>query len=291
MEKNEHQGVVLTPEQQADASQQMADATPPAKAIVLVSDNAKMVMQMVHDAAGNPNIDVTKMQALWAMKKDIDADDARKAFQADYVRMKPHLPKVIRSKKNTQTKSNYAPLEDINEVVDPILEQFNFGTSYEIVKNDAEGVELIVQLIHSQGHVKTTPVWMPIDKAGIQGTVNKTGPHATSSSIMYARRVGKALLLDISTGDDKDGNASGDQAAVITVDQVKLLSQLLVESKTNKEKFLKIYEVETLEALLQKDFQDALNLLQERKKDKQAAPGTQGSQNAPTGSAGAKAAK
>lgn len=220
----------------------------------------------------NPSLDAEKMKVLWDMKKEIDADNARKAFNADYVRMKPHLPRIIKTHNNQQTSSKYAKLEDINEVVDPILERFNFGSSFEIVSNDEKGISGIAELIHAQGHIKKCPIWMPIDNKGMQGTVNKTGPHGTSSAIMYCRRVSKCALLDISTGDDKDGNQDTDANAFITPEQVEMLQTLITETKAGLAKFLKLFKAETIETIKGKDFSDALAVLQERKKQKETPP-------------------
>src|SRR5271166_1417853 len=131
----------------------------------------------------------------------------KEEFAADFARMKPRLPKVIRTKRNEQTNSMYAPLEDVNATIDPILQEFGFSTGMKVVASNAEGVTVRVELWHKNGHIESTEIWMPLDTAGIKGTVNKTGPHAVASSITYAKRVGLCALLNISTGDDTDGNS------------------------------------------------------------------------------------
>lgn len=146
------------------------------------------------------------IERLVALQERTDATAAQKMFAADYVQMKASLPRVIRLKENFQTKSNYAPLEDVNTAIDPILKQYGFGTATKVVRQDAEGIAVRAELWHSGGHVEGTEVTMPLDRAGIEGKVNKTGPWATSSSITYAKRVAVCALLNVSTGDDMDGN-------------------------------------------------------------------------------------
>ena len=69
--------------------------------------------------------------------------------------MKTHLPRVIRSKNNTQTKSQVcAPWEDINDTVDPVLSEYGFATSTKIVGQTADSVTVEAELLHSGGHVE-----------------------------------------------------------------------------------------------------------------------------------------
>src|ERR1700734_1981608 len=74
-------------------------------------------MSMMIKAA--EHMDADKLSRLMDLQERILNRNAKSEFAADYVRMKPHLPKVLRTKDNTQTKSKYAPLEEINKAVDP----------------------------------------------------------------------------------------------------------------------------------------------------------------------------
>lgn len=171
-----------------------------------VQNNSDAMLMMIERVASNPDADITKMERLMDMRDREFARIAQQAFAADYVVMKPNLPTIAKTKSNQQTKSKYAALEDINKAVDPILAQYGFSTSTRVLKQSDSSVTVEAVLWHRGGHTETTQVEMPLDKAGIQGTVNKTGVHALSSSITYAKRVAICALLNISTGDDTDGN-------------------------------------------------------------------------------------
>jgi hypothetical protein len=164
--------------------------------------------------ATDQQADITKLQALWELQKEWKASEAREAFAVDFVNMKSHLPRVIRRKPNTQTNSMYAPLEDINREIDPILQEYGFSTATKILSQNEAGVTVQAELWHRGGHVERTQITMPMDTAGIKGTVNKTGPHALSSSVTYAKRVAICALLNISTGDDTDGNSSRERVGM-----------------------------------------------------------------------------
>jgi hypothetical protein len=230
----------------------------------------------VSEAAGVMNLilkagetmDPARLGQLMDLQERILNREAKQAFNADYVRMKPHLPRVIRTKDNTQTKSKYAPLEDINDSVDPVLSEYGFATSTKILSQTAESVTVEAELLHSGGHVERTQITMPLDNKGPQGTVNKTGPHATASSITYAKRVAICALLNISTGDDKDGNS--DQESIDT-EQAAILDNLIAETKADKKAFLAYFKVDDIRKIKETDHQKALDMLNKKAKKAGAA--------------------
>ena len=212
------------------------------------------------------DIDVTKLEKMMDLHERTLDRNAKAAFAADYVQMKPRLPKVLRTKDNTQTKSKYAPLEDINQAVDPILEQYGFGTATKVLSQTADDVTVKAELWHRDGHIEETTITMPLDKAGIQGTVNKTGPHATASSVTYAKRVAICALLNISTGDDKDGN--GDLAFLDNTQAVEI-DLMITKVGANKAKFLGVMGVDDVRHIRAGEFKKAVALL--KRKEKQVA--------------------
>lgn len=213
-------------------------------------------------------MDPAKISQLMDLNERMLNREAEKLFRADYVRMKPSLPRVVRTKDNTQTKSKYAPLEDINDTIDPILAEFGFGTSTKVVAQTPESITVRAELIHSGGHVESTDITMPLDNKGPQGTVNKTGPHATASSVTYAKRVAICALLNISTGDDKDGNTD---SATIDIEQAATLDTLLRSTGADRPAFLKYFKVEDVRSLAAKDYQSAVTLLNKKVKKATAA--------------------
>src|SRR6266576_7152784 len=91
------------------------------------------VLALIERVALDPSADVEKLERLFAMHERMLANHAREAFAAAFVRMKPHLPRIVKTHTNDQTNSLYAKLEDINQQLDPLLERFGFGTATKIV--------------------------------------------------------------------------------------------------------------------------------------------------------------
>lgn len=184
------------------------------------------MLLMIERVAANPDSDIAKMEKLLEMRNQELARVAKQAFASDFAKMAPNLPLVTKTKNNTQTKSKYAALEDINQQVNPILSEFGFATSTRVSAQNPDSVTVEAVLWHRGGHTETTQVTMPLDRAGIQGTVNKTNVHATSSSITYAKRVAICALLNISTGDDTDGNKPNDDDDLASLSQRQAIHNL-----------------------------------------------------------------
>lgn len=227
---------------------------------VVVSKGNDIMAMMIQAAE---HMDVEKLSRLMDLQERMLDRNAKAEFAADFVRMKPHLPKVIRTRENAQTKSRYAPLDDINTAIDPVLEPFGFGTAAKLVGQTEATVTVKAELWHRGGHVEETTITMPLDNKGIQGTVNKTLPHATSSSITYAKRVAICALLNISTGDDKDGN---DDSSVLDNEKAVEIDLLIAEVGADKAKFLKYMMVSGVQDILAKDYEKAKKLLNDKRK-------------------------
>jgi len=179
-------------------------ATQETKQIVVAPEEA--MLAMIERVASNPDADIAKMEKLMDMRDREFSRIAEQAFAKDYVVMKPKLPVVLKTKTNTQTNSKYATLDDINKEIDPILSQYGFSTSTNILAQTGKDVTIEAILWHRDGHKESTQITLPLDSAGIKGSVNKTDVHATASSVTYARRYALCTLLNISTGNDNDGN-------------------------------------------------------------------------------------
>jgi hypothetical protein len=233
-----------------------------------LTEKSSAIMDMMREAA--QTLDTDKLEKLMDLQERILDRDAEKAFNADFVRMKPLLPRIARRKNNTQTKSNYAPLEDINQEIDPILAAHGFGTSTKIVAQNEREVTVEASLIHRDGHKESTEITMPLDDRGAQGTVNKTLPHATASSITYAKRVAICALLNISTGDDSDGNKPGDDSPLPNDVAAALDVRInkLPDAAAYKPKFLKYMGCDDIRKITLRDLKKAVTAIEAKEQEK-----------------------
>lgn len=220
------------------------------------------LLSMIDRVCTDSSFDIDKMQKLIDMRNAEFDRQAKIAFNTDLANMQNELPRIIATHENKQTKSNYAKLEDINSAILPILKDFGFGVMFKVLSQDDSGVKIQATLTHKQGYNESTELFMPYDDKGIAGTKNKTLIHATGSTITYAKRYALCMLLDISTGDDIDGNTQDNS---INEDQIKELEKLIEVSGIDKVKFITEYcKVDSLKQLHISNFDKAINALNKR---------------------------
>jgi len=94
------------------------------------------------------------------------------------------------------------------KMITPIYTSVGLSLSFGTRAGAPEGcIRVSCDVRHEAGHAESYELDMELDRAGIAGATNKTGPHARGSSISYTRRYLTCMIFHIPTGDDDDGNA------------------------------------------------------------------------------------
>jgi len=189
-----------------------------------VSEETKMMMQMIEQVALNPDADVEKLRAVMDMKMQMFDRGAEIEFNAAMSRAQSEMVPVIAGSENKQTKSKYAKLERIIEDISPIWTKHGFALTFgsgECPKDGWYRVECEVS--HSAGHSKKYHADLPPDMTGIAGSVNKTAIHGFGSTVSYGRRYLTCLVFNIAVkGEDNDGNKPPDNPALQCLNEKQL---------------------------------------------------------------------
>lgn len=102
---------------------------------------------------------------------------------------------------NPYFKSKYAPLNEILNLVRPLLSK-NGLTVVQAPAGDGSNITITTLLMHESGEwIEPEPLILKADKATAQGA---------GSAITYARRYALSAILGISSEDDDDGNHASD---------------------------------------------------------------------------------
>lgn len=238
-----------------------ASESAPAPTAVALSDEANL-MNLIAKMAADPSYDVARLERLVALRNEELARQRKSAYLADFVPMKPQLPLVIKTHRNDHTKSTFAKHEDINKVIDPILAKFNLGTSAKVIKQTESDVTMVLEINHRDGHIETMELTMPIDDKGSAGNTNKTKIQGISSTITQIKKVGFCAMLNISAGDDKDGNAPTEDDGLITIEQAaELDKRLRALGEDALPRFLKWAKVEKLPDLTKRNYNKAVKAI------------------------------
>lgn len=175
----------------------------------VTQQQSAQVLSMLERVLTAPEFDIDRAERLWAMQKEIRAEQAKAEFIAALSEMQSKIPAIRRTgqiKNNAgAVQSTYAKWEHINEAIGPVLRTHGFALSFRVQQ---EGNKITVNAIlsHRAGHQETTQVELAPDTTG-----SKNAPQAVVSAISYGKRTTAGALLNITSYDeDDDARAFGD---------------------------------------------------------------------------------
>ena len=174
----------------------------------IVPLQSKSMLQVVAEAAMNPACDVGKMKALLDMQRELEAEEARKAFNRDFIEMKSELPITIDKDGlidhgTGKQKSRYATYPHLMAIIEPVLQKYGFFFT-SLLEAGADGSMFVVsRLRHRDGHCDTSRRPLERDTTG-----SKNAAQAIGSGQQYGMRYNLIAMLNIASkveADDNDG--------------------------------------------------------------------------------------
>jgi hypothetical protein len=227
------------------------------EALEIQPDQNTALIQVIAKAASDPNVDIEKMQRLLDLQERVLNKQAKTAFAADFAQMQTDMPIITERGEisvNGQVRSKYAKFEDINEAIKPVMQKHGFAISFK-VKSETNVIVVTAILMHRMGHQEETSMSLPVDSSGSKNSVQAMG-----SSVSYGMRYTLNALLNISTkGQDTDA------VVFISEEQALTLHTLITDNKRDLPKFLKYYQISSLEQLPAKKYDDAVHALGQKK--------------------------
>lgn len=236
---------------------------------IIPAHDAPMVA-MIERIAMDPNIPIDRLEKMLEMKYQMEdrqrqqaREDREYAAKTSYFTAmsacQKALPVVVKNRRNTHTKSNYADLAAIEEQAMPIIHAHGFGVSFQPDGYNEIGELLIKwEVSHADGYVRNGIGAIPVDGAGAKGGVNKTGTQAFGSTATYGRRYLLCMLFNISTGDDRDGNAPLEDDSAISPEQATQLREKIDEVGADIQRFCNRWEIQALPDLPASKFRDVM---------------------------------
>lgn len=245
---------------------------PPTRRVAALPPSDITPMFLLAIATEN-NRPIEEVERFMVMVKQWEDRQALVAFNDAMAKTQAEMKAVAKTKFNSHTKSHYAELGDMISEIAPIYGKNGISIMYYEGPEPPEGhVRVMVDISHEKGHVKTRQLDMPLDGQGMKGNTNMTPLQGKGSSIAYGRRYLTAMIFNLPTGDDRDGNRQQQQApksAPINPDQIAVINGLLDDChKAGKpvdfHKFLEWLKVERLDLLLDSEFTKAVKMLTDK---------------------------
>lgn len=169
------------------------------------------LLQVIQNAAQNPQADIEKMERLMAMYERVEAKRAESEFSASLSKVQSELRQVATDANNPQTRSRYATYSALDKAARPIYTSHGFSLSFD-TGNDAppDHVRVVCYVGHVGGHSRAYHVDMPADGKGAKGGDVMTKTHAVGAGMSYGMRYLLKMIFNIAIGeDDDDGNGAG----------------------------------------------------------------------------------
>ena len=117
------------------------------------ANESAAILQVIQRAATDASFDVEKMQRLLDMHERIQNNQAKVEFSSAMAAMQCDIPSIAERGK-AHGNIRYATLEDINDVIKPIMQRYGFAISFK-VEHQQGGIRVTGILMHRAGHRDT----------------------------------------------------------------------------------------------------------------------------------------
>jgi len=216
------------------------------------SDSLAAVLALIERLALDPNTDVEKLERMMGMYERLQAREAELAYNAAKGRILKKLAviKIVKNRsavreiengkpqKGSSEAFKYAPLEEIDKHLRPLLAEEDMDLSYSDEPLEGGGILVRGRLKHlSSGHYEDSFMPGPLDSSGGKSAVQAVG----STNSFLRRYVACNIFNIVVVGDDDDGTGR-------TVDetQTKTIVELIKKAKAGP-KFLKYMKAQSIE--------------------------------------------
>ncbi len=218
-------------------------------------------MDMIGEAARDPNVSVEKLERLMALKERHDALTASQAFAEAMARLQPKLPRITKHGRvvvNGQLRHTYAKLEDIDEIIRPLYTEEGFSISWNTRQGQSgSGVTTtVLGTLRRGAHAEPYEITLPHDASG-----SKNGIQAVGSTVAYGKRYLVCGMFNIITVEEDD---DGSGAEPITQAKVNQLRDLIMDRNADEARFCKYMDVQSVEEITKDRFEMAMNALQNK---------------------------
>jgi len=237
-----------------------------APAIVPVSESAA-IFHIIERAARDPNVDVDKMERLYAMQERALSRHAEQAFNEAMKAAQSEMRAIGADANNSQTKSKYATYAKLDSVLRPIYTKHGFSVSFdEDDSPKAEHIRVLAYVAHEAGFTRTYRKDMPADGKGAKGGDVMTKTHATGAAASYGMRYLLKGIFNVAVGeDDTDGNTPPPDDDQITEEQAATVRGLIEETNSDIEKFCQYLKVEAVPHIRQSQFGRVIAMLEKKR--------------------------
>ena len=164
---------------------------------VVVAPAAPQGLPTLFERAALSIATVDDLKTFLALKREIEADDERRAFDQDFATLQAEIGRVEATAYDTQKRRAYADINALLDVVAPAAAARGFGLSYDTAPGGIDGTVKITVKLMRNGIERTASVDMPMDGHGMRGGANMSAPQAYASTLTHGRKAALSLLFNL----------------------------------------------------------------------------------------------
>ena len=171
--------------------------------------DSNALMVIIERAVSDPAFDLDRLQKLFDLKKQWEAEEARKAYVAAMARFKADPPTIIKDKhvSFTTTKGvteyDHATLGAVCAAIVDGLAKQGISHSWDTTQSEAH-VKVTCVLTHEFGHSERVSLHSAYDDSG-----GKNAIQALGSAITYLQRYTLFAATGLAAMEDDDGRSTG----------------------------------------------------------------------------------
>ena len=267
-------------EKQARLTLETEQSERPVERLLLAppSDSPSTALVLIEKVALDPRVDVEKLERVIAMYERLKAKEAELAYNAAKGRILKKLAriKIVKNRsvlyeiengkpqKGTYEAFKYAPLEEIDKHLRPLLAKEDMDLSYSDEPREGGGILIRGRLKHLPGgHYEDSFMPAPLDTSGGKSTVQGVG----STNSFLRRYVACNIFNIVVVGNDDDGSGG-----TIDETQTKVILELIKKAKVGPKflKYMKAHSVEeagslaaAVATIAARDYRKAISTLEE----------------------------
>jgi hypothetical protein len=238
---------------------------PKAKTVELVVPSQTPVaitpMQMLQIAVERGS-DIAMLEKLMGLQERHEATEARKEFVSALNAFKADAPTVMKNKSAAfggkgGTAYGYVTLDVLCDVIGRALSEHGLSHRWEVTQADNK-IRVTCILTHVRGHSERIQL-----EAGADTSGSKNNIQAIGSTVTYLERYTLLAATGLAArNQDDDGRAQD----AINDGQKQILIDLMKETGADTKRFLDFMQVETIDMIPARRFQEAKSALEKKRK-------------------------
>jgi hypothetical protein len=215
-----------------------------------------------------------KVEKAMALQERWEANEARKAYHDAMAGFKANPPEIEKDRhvkfqtSKGLTEYRHASLANVTSKINSALSQYGLSAGWKVEQIDKH-IRVTCTITHRLGHSESTSLMAAPDESGSKNPIQAVG-----SAISYLERYTLLALTGLATHEmDDDGIEAGATPEYITADQSIQITDLIKETGSKVDAFLKYMKAESVETILAADYNKAIIALNKKKKQPQREPG------------------